>query len=185
MATISPAEGETLLFPSSLLPSRESLNLSEKANGIEFRPLSRSDYVRGFYECLGVLTWVGNPTEAEFHQRFDEMRDSKGTYHFVVAVMEEQIVGTGCLVVERKFIHNHGAIGHVEEIAIAKEHQGKGLGLAMMNVLDKLAITAGCYKSILNCGPRTEQFYTRCGYHNSGIEMSRYFEEAQDSYHRG
>lgn len=82
-------------------------------------------------------------------------------------------------------IHNRGKVGHIEEISIAKEHQKKGLGLKMLDALDLLAVAVGCYKNILNCGPRTEQFYIKCGYHNSGIEMSRYFEEEQDAYHRG
>lgn len=68
---------------------------------------------------------------------------------------------------------------------VVKEHQGKGLGLTMMRALESVAIRVGCYKSILNCGTRTEKFYEKCGYHNSGIEMSNYFEEERDSYHRG
>lgn len=68
---------------------------------------------------------------------------------------------------------------------MAKEHQGKGLGLKMMQALKSVARAAGCYKSILNCSPRNEAFYAKCGYHNSGIEMSQYFEEERDSYHRG
>lgn len=68
---------------------------------------------------------------------------------------------------------------------VVKEHQGKGLGMKMMQALESIAVAVGCYKSILNCGPHNEPFYERCGYHNSGIEMSNYYEEAQDSYHRG
>ena len=70
---------------------------------------------------------------------------------------------------------------------MAREHQGKGLGLAVMRALESVARAAGCYKTILNCGPRNEAFYAaKCGYENSGIEMSRYFEgPAVDDYHRG
>jgi glucosamine-phosphate N-acetyltransferase len=70
-------------------------------------------------------------------------------------------------------------------IEVAKEHQSKGLGLKMMQALESVAVAVGCYKNILNCGPRNESFYAKCGYHNSGIEMSRYFEDEQDSYLRG
>ena len=83
-------------------------------------------------------------------------------------------------------IHAHGKVAHVEEIAVAQEHRGKGLGLAVMRALESVARAVGCYKAILNCGPRNEAFYAgKCGYENSGIEMSRYFEEAVDDYHRG
>lgn len=87
----------------------------------------------------------------------------------------------------RRSIHQRGKAGHIEEISIAKEHQGKGLGLKMIQALDSLAINLGCYKNILNCGPRNEAFYAKCGYRNSGIEMSNYFDsdEQSDSYHRG
>lgn len=82
-------------------------------------------------------------------------------------------------------IHNRGLVGHVEEIAVAKEHQGKGLGLTMIQTLDAVGRNVGCYKNILNCGAKNEPFYVKCGYHNSGTEMSRYFEAAKDDFHRG
>lgn len=82
-------------------------------------------------------------------------------------------------------IHNRGLVGHIEEIAIDKQHQGKGLGLQMLHALDAIATNLGCYKNILNCGPQNEPFYVKCGYHNSGIEMSRYFDQAKNNYHRG
>lgn len=82
-------------------------------------------------------------------------------------------------------IHNRGLVGHVEEIAIAKEHQGKKLGLRMIQALDAIGKNVGCYKNILNCGTQTESFYVKCGYHTSGTEMARYFDDAEDNYHRG
>lgn len=170
------------LFPASFI----SLSVQDSLpDGFVIRPLARQDYGKGFYNCLRVLTWVGEPTESEYLQRFDEMVAAKDTYFFAVLEYQDRIVGTGCLVVEKKFIHNHGKCGHVEEIAVVEEHQGKGLGLKMMQALESVAIHVGCYKSILNCGPRTETFYGKCGYHNSGIEMSNYFEEERDSHHRG
>ncbi|CAJ2500138.1 Uu.00g029910.m01.CDS01 [Anthostomella pinea] len=158
------------LFSTSLIPTEV---VSSLPNGYTIRPLSRDDYAKGFFDCLRVLTWVGDPTEAEFTERFDEMVEAKGTYYFVVIEYEGCIVGTGCLVVERKFIHNRSKCGHIEEISIAKEYQGKGLGLKIMEALDSVAVAVGCSKSILNCGPRNEPFYVKCGYENTGVEMTR------------
>lgn len=73
----------------------------------------------------------------------------------------------------------------MEEIAIVRELRGRGLGLKMMQALDLIGKNVGCYKNILNCGPQNEAFYVKCEYHNSGIEMSHYFEESGDNYHRG
>ncbi|KAI0594796.1 acyl-CoA N-acyltransferase [Biscogniauxia sp. FL1348] len=161
------------LFPPELIPEDVARSLPD---GFLIRPLARDDYGKGFFDCLRVLTWVGEPAESDFTARFDEMVEAKGTYYFLVIEHGGgSIVGTGCLVVEKKFIHNRALCGHVEEIAIAKEHQGKGLGLKMIKALDAVAAKVGCSKNILNCGPRNEPFYVKCGYQNTGIEMSHHF----------
>lgn len=68
---------------------------------------------------LRVLTQVGDITQEEFEQRFDEMKGSTsdvqsatvagtmranaGGYHILVILdAEKKIVGTGALIVERK-----------------------------------------------------------------------------------
>lgn len=56
----------------------------------------------------------------------------------------------------------------------------------MLAAIDGVGKAVGCYKNILNCGDKNEPFYVKCGYYNSGIEMSRYFEApAKDDFHRG
>ncbi|KAI0438249.1 glucosamine 6-phosphate N-acetyltransferase [Xylaria telfairii] len=172
------AESQSLFSPSLISASvHDGL-----PDGFTIRPLEKGDYHKGFYECLRVLTWVAEPTEADFLLRFDDMLAARDTYYFVVVEFGGVVVGTGCLVVEKKFIHNHAKCGHVEEIAVAKEHQGKGLGLKIMRALESVAVAVGCAKNILNCGPRNEPFYEKCGYRNSGIEMSNYFgEEKRDA----
>ncbi|CAG8950194.1 hypothetical protein HYFRA_00008431 [Hymenoscyphus fraxineus] len=156
--------------------------------GFKIRPLERNDYAKGFLECLKVLTHIGNVTEEQFHERYDWMdTQAKGGYYILVIENEEErIVGTGVLLVERKFIHDLGTIGHIEEISIAKEHQGKGLGQKMINGLDSVAQAIGCYKTILNCSVKNEGFYVKCGFKNGGgLEMSHYFEEPKSAYESG
>ncbi|KAI0376023.1 acyl-CoA N-acyltransferase [Hypomontagnella monticulosa] len=170
------------LFSASLISPDVAGSLP---HGFTIRSLERGDYTKGFFECLQVLTWTGDVSEADFVERYDEMAEAKGTYYFAVIEYDGRIVGTGALVVEKKFIHQRGKCGHIEEISIAKEHQGKGLGLTMIKALDSIAVNLGCYKNILNCGPRNEPFYVKCGYRSSGMEMSHYFESERDEYHRG
>ena len=43
-------------------------------------------------------------------------------------------------------IHNLGLVGHIEDIAVAKDQQGKKLGLRIIQALDALAEKVGCYK---------------------------------------
>lgn len=82
-------------------------------------------------------------------------------------------------------IHNFGTIGHIEDISIAKEHQGKGLGKLLINSLDAVAQSVGCYKCILDCSPENSGFYSKCGYSGCGTEMSHYFEPFRSEYERG
>ena len=49
---------------------------------------------------------------------------------------------------ERGFasVHGMGSIGHLQDIAVAKNQQGKNLGFRMLTALDSLAKEVGCYK---------------------------------------
>ena len=43
-----------------------------------------------------------------------------------------------------------GLVGHIEDIAVAKDQQGKKLGLRIIQALDYVAEKVGCYKVIFN-----------------------------------
>lgn len=43
-------------------------------------------------------------------------------------------------------IHNLGKVGHIEDIAVAKDQQGKKLGLRIIQALDYISEKVGCYK---------------------------------------
>lgn len=42
-----------------------------------------------------------------------------------------------------------GIQGHIEDIAISKQHQGKHLGLSLLTALSHIAKEVGCYKVCL------------------------------------
>jgi glucosamine-phosphate N-acetyltransferase len=77
----------------------------------------------------------------------------------------------------RLSIHNLGQVGHIEDIAVAKDQQGKKLGLRIIQALDYIASQVGCYKSILDCSEANEGFYVKCGFKRAGLEMSHYYED--------
>jgi len=71
--------------------------------GYTIRPLERGDYAKGFLDCLGVLSDVGNVSQDRFEERFDWMKtQGQGVHHHVVIEHENRVVGTGALIVERK-----------------------------------------------------------------------------------
>ncbi|MCJ1479081.1 Glucosamine-phosphate N-acetyltransferase-like protein [Lambiella insularis] len=154
-------------------------------HGYTIRPLRRSDYAGGMLDVLRVLTSVGDISQERWEERFDYMRGNGLRYgeYFILVVCAEggKVVGTGGVVVERKFIHNLGMVGHIEDIAVAKDQQGKKLGLHIIQALDYLAEKVGCYKTILDCSDINEGFYAKCGYKRAGLEMAHYYEGASKS----
>ncbi|TID19561.1 glucosamine 6-phosphate N-acetyltransferas-like protein [Venturia nashicola] len=160
--------------------------LGSLPEGYTCRPLQKSDYHSGFLDVLRVLTTVGDITEEAWNERYEWMSKRNDEYFLLVIVdtaRETQegkgkggIVGTGCLVVERKFIHSLGLVGHIEDIAVAKDQQGKKLGLRIIQALDHVAEQVGCYKTILDCSEANEGFYVKCGFRRAGLEMAHYYE---------
>jgi glucosamine-phosphate N-acetyltransferase len=134
----------TALFSPSLISPTVAAALPE---GYTARPLAPSDYAAGFLDVLRVLTTVGDISESAFNERYAWLQQRSGEY-FILVIEDaaRKIVGTGALVVERKFIHNLGLVGHIEDIAVAKDQQGKKLGLRIIQALDFVAEEVGCYK---------------------------------------
>ncbi|KAI2605435.1 acetyltransferase [Hypoxylon fragiforme] len=161
---------EQALFSSDLISPDVSAALPE---GYTARALRVSDYDAGFLDCLRVLTTVGEITKEQFAERYQWMA-SQDTYYVLVIedTARSQVVGTGNLLVERKFL---GLVGHIEDIAVAKDQQGKKLGLRLIQALDFIAEKVGCYKTILDCSEANEGFYVKCGFRRAGLEMAHYY----------
>ncbi|KAJ5895810.1 Glucosamine 6-phosphate N-acetyltransferase [Penicillium subrubescens] len=174
-STVIPVdiENDGPLFPSSLI-SPEIISILPTDYTI--RPLRRSDYKRGYLDVLRVLTTVGEISEEAWDQRYDWIASRNDEYYMlVVCDGQDNIVGTGSLIVERKFIHSLGMVGHIEDIAVEKNQQGKKLGLRIIQALDFVAEKVGCYKSILDCSEANEGFYVKCGFKRAGLEMAHYY----------
>ncbi|KAL9629999.1 MAG: hypothetical protein Q9164_006630 [Protoblastenia rupestris] len=111
------------------------------------RPLAPTDYKLGHLETLQALTTVGSVSEAAWTDRYTYMSSLKDSY-FVLVVCDGSgtVVGTGTVVAERKFIHGLGMVGHIEDIVVRKDQQGKKLGLRIIEALGHIAGEVGCYK---------------------------------------
>ncbi|KAK3489086.1 glucosamine 6-phosphate N-acetyltransferase [Neurospora hispaniola] len=168
------------LFSADLLSPEVQSALPE---GYKLRALRPTDYDTGFLDCLRVLTTVGDITKEQFQDRYDWVsRQDSGYFILVIEDTNSsppRVVGTGAVLVERKFIHNLGSVGHIEDIAIAKDQQGKKLGLRMIQALDFIAERTGCYKTILDCSEANEGFYVKCGFKRAGLEMAHYYQNTK------
>ncbi|KAL2842208.1 acyl-CoA N-acyltransferase [Aspergillus pseudoustus] len=171
--TASSTTPETPLFSTTLISHDVSASLPE---GYKLRPLARSDYTKGYLDVLRVLTTVGDISEEAWNTRYDWIAARNDEYYMVVIEDGKgAIVATGSLIVERKFIHALGMVGHIEDIAVEKGQQGKKLGLRLIQALDFIAEKVGAYKTILDCSETNEGFYLKCGFRKAGLEMAHYY----------
>jgi glucosamine-phosphate N-acetyltransferase len=134
------------------------------------RLLEAPDFDNGFLATLANLSPVGlTPAEAE---RIWHLRKQAGV-HTIVAEADGRIIGTASLILEQKFIHQGGSVGHIEDVAVHPDAGGHGIGSALVDHLTGLARERGCYKVILSCLDRLVPFYERLGFrrHDSGMRI--------------
>ena len=129
---------------------------------IVIRPLTEDDFSRGFLETLGSLSPV-ELTSADAIAIWKERPPS--SMSTVVADLLGEVVGTASLIIERKFIHRGGRVGHIEDVAVHRDHSGRGIGTQLIRHLTELATGRGCYKVILSCSDDMVAFYGRIGFH--------------------
>jgi len=178
---MTSSQQEPTLFPSTLIPPKAEENLPQN---ILIRPLQRTDFQRGHLAVLAHLAPVGDTTEEMWVEQFEWMKRCNGTYYVVVLVDESRdvIVGTGTLMLERKFMLNLAKQSHIKDVVITASQQGKGLGAKLIQALDLIGEGLGCYKTILDCEPKNEPFYRKCGYERMGIDMQHCYEKTASSH---
>ena len=88
-----------------------------------------------------------------------------------VAELDGKIVGSATLLIEQKFIHNGGLVGHIEDVVVKKEFEGQGIGMKLVLSLLDLAKERKCYKTILNCEDDIRPFYEKIGFKQKSNEM--------------
>lgn len=136
--------------------------------------LEKSDYYNGFLELLEQLTVVHNtqPAFDDFCHYFD---NTSSDIYVIKEFGKSTVIGTGSILIEQKFIHSFGRVGHIEDIVISNDYRGQGLGKILIKYLIDLARKNTCYKVILNCSEENTKFYEKCGFVNKGVEMALYF----------
>lgn len=131
-------------------------------------------------DTLRILTTVGDISREQFEDIVTYWNSTTINFHgkqihayhpHVILDGSGRVIATGTVFLERKIIHEGGLVGHVEDIAVAKDQQGKQLGLILIQHLTALAHEHGCYKVILDCDEKNVGFYEKCGYRRAGVEM--------------
>ena len=134
---------------------------------ITIRKLQKDDLWNGFLLTLDSLRRASNIDKKTAEKIFDKI-NSNPDHIVVVAVIEGKIVGSTTLLIETKFIHNGGKVGHIEDVVVDKEYQRKGIGEKIITYILRYAKDQGCYKTILDCVDDVKPFYEKLGFkHNA------------------
>ena len=134
---------------------------------ITVRKLQKEDLWNGFLQTLDSLRQASNIDKKTAEKIFDKINSNQDCI-VAVAILEGKIVGSTTLLIETKFIHNGGKVGHIEDVVVDKKYQRKGIGEKIIIYLLRYAKDQGCYKTILDCTDEVKPFYEKLGFkHNA------------------
>ena len=137
---------------------------------IKIREIEEGDLERGFLETLDFLR---NASELDKNKAKEILKKIKQNVDHViyVAVDDGKIVGSTTLFIEQKFIHDGGLVGHIEDVVVRKDYEGRGIGMKLVISLLDVAKQRKCYKTILNCEDNLKSFYEKIGFKKATNEM--------------
>jgi len=137
---------------------------------IIIRKIAEPDLGNGFLESLDSLRQASNLDKKKAKSLLQKITQNPNHVIFV-ALEGNRVVGATTLLIEQKFIHDGGKVGHIEDVVVSKNVQGKGIGEKIVRFVLDYAKNQGCYKTILDCDDRVKPFYEKIGFeaHSNGM----------------
>ncbi|NWK05958.1 GNAT family N-acetyltransferase [Marine Group I thaumarchaeote] len=130
---------------------------------IEIREIEDGDLEKGFLETLDFLRKASDIDKNKAKEILKKIQQNSN--HIIhIAVYDNKIVGSTTLLIEQKFIHDGGLVGHIEDVVVRKDYEGRGIGIKLVTSLLERAKEKNCYKTILDCNDDVKQFYERIGF---------------------
>ena len=137
---------------------------------IIIREIEENDLTQGFLESLDFLRKASNIDKNKAREILKKIKQNPN--HIIhVAIDNNEIVGSTTLLIEQKFIHDGGLVGHIEDVVVRKEYEGKGIGIKLVMSMLECAKEKNCYKTILDCKDDVKEFYERIGFKNESNGM--------------
>tara|TARA_B110001454_G_C12582618_1_gene376765 strand:+ start:328 stop:762 length:435 start_codon:yes stop_codon:yes gene_type:complete len=137
---------------------------------IKIREIVESDLDNGFLVSLDNLRKASN-MDREIAMSILKKIISNPNHIIHVAEIDGRIVGSTTLLIEQKFIHDGGFVGHIEDVVVEKEFEGRGIGMKLVISLLEKAEEMNCYKTILDCKEELIPFYERIGFKKESKQM--------------
>ncbi|KAL9655033.1 hypothetical protein ABK040_008816 [Willaertia magna] len=161
------------LSPGSI--NNESNNHIQQSS-VNYKPYVRllqpDDYEKGFLSILSQLTTIGNITKEQYLKRFNELFNNELPDYYICVIEDNgTIIGSSTLLIERKFVHECGYVGHIEDVVVDSRYRGYNLGKLLIDECINYSKKRNCYKVILDCSEKNVGFYEKCGFIRKEIQM--------------
>ena len=137
---------------------------------IEIREIRENDLENGFLETLDFLRKASDLYKSKAKEILEKIKQNSNQI-IQVAIDDKKIVGCITLLIEQKFIHDGGLVGHIEDVVVRKDYEGKGIGMKLVTSMLEYAKRKNCYKTILDCKDDVKQFYERIGFKHESNGM--------------
>ena len=137
---------------------------------IEIREIRENDLENGFLETLDFLRKASDLDKSKAKEILEKIKQNSNQI-IQVAIDDKKIVGCITLLIEQKFIHDGGLVGHIEDVVVRKDYEGKGIGMKLVTSMLEYAKRKNCYKTILDCKDDVKQFYERIGFKHESDGM--------------
>ncbi len=134
------------------------------------RELRKEDLWNGFLTTLDSLRQASDIDRNIAEEIFEKI-NSNPDHIVAIAELDGKIVGATTLLIEPKFIHKGGVVGHIEDVVVDKNFQGQKIGEKIMKYLLEFAKKRGCYKTILDCTDDVKPFYEKLGFKHIANEL--------------
>ena len=137
---------------------------------IKIREIIESDIENGFLESLDNLRNASNLDRTTAREILKKITSNPD--HIIhVAEIDGKIIGSTTLLIEQKFIHNGGFVGHIEDVVVKEGFERRQIGVRIVESLLDLAKKRGCYKTILDCKDDVKEFYEKIGFKHESNGM--------------
>ena len=134
---------------------------------ILIRKLTATDY-NSFFKLINDFRET-TFTKEQFINTLNKINQNSD---IIVIEYNNELIATGTIIYENKFIFNICTLGHIEDVCIKKEFRNNSLGKIIINYLITLAKEHKCYKVVLDCSDSNCGFYEKCNFERRGNQMS-------------
>ena len=143
-------------------------------NQTSFRDIQISDY----HQSKSLLSFLTKTDEDFSIESFSKLCSVLNSNHRIICCVyndiesgDQVIVAMGTIIVECKLIHHCSYVGHIEDVIVHQEYRNMNFGKYLIDYLVNIAKERQAYKVILNCTASNADFYQKCGFYKSNLEM--------------